>query len=68
MRTTFHYEVCVLKHLWAIHLFLLCLLTGVFDHFEYPAMELLGHDLQDVLEKTGPLAFEFVPKHCQIKQ
>jgi hypothetical protein len=34
---------------------------GRFDHFEYPAMELLGHDLEDVLEKTGPLAFEFVP-------
>ena len=33
---------------------------GRFAHFEYLAMELLGRDLQDMVEDTGSLALEFV--------
>ena len=33
---------------------------GRFAHFEYLAMELLGRDLEDIVEDTGPLALEFV--------
>ena len=44
-RTALHYEVCVLKRLVGHPSIPAVFAHGRFDHFEYPAMELLGHDL-----------------------